>query len=182
MKRLVLSAAMLVAGCGGAFAQIGMSGTVSPSYQLIISSGSGPTLTGSGTATTSLNLGTGIAFYGTSVTTSGVTQNNSGNTLGSSSGAGGSTLLSFPVTIEVDEANSLSSHFELDAALSAAAATGITVSMGSQATLGTTPLALETSASYGTPAVYTIGISYLTTVTQATTPLSQTISITYNPA
>ncbi len=182
MKRLVLSAVILVATCGGAFAQIGMGGTVSPSYQLVITSGSGPTLTGSGTASVSLNLGSGIVFYGTSSITSGVMQNNTGSTSGSATGAGGTTALSFPVNIEVDEANSSSATFTLDAALSAAAVSGTTVSMGTISTLSTTAQHLTQTGAYGSAVTYTIGISYGTLVTNASSPLAQTINITYTPA
>jgi hypothetical protein len=181
MKRFVLSTVILVATCSGAFAQatIAMSGTLAPTYQLIISGNeAGPTVSGAATAAT-IALGT-INFYGTLSNAAGVTQVNSGSTSGSNTGA---IALSFPVNIEVDKANSPSANFTLNAALSAAAVTGTTVTMGGS-TLTTTAAAsvLTSTGVYGAPASYVVGLNVGATVLQSASPLGQTIDITFTPA
>ncbi len=182
MKRLVLSAAMLVATCGAAFAQgsMGMSGTLSPTYQLIISGASGsPTLGGSATAAT-IGLGT-IKFYGTKANATGVTQTNTGDTSGSDTGT---IALSFPVNIEVDKANSSSPNYTLSAALTAAAVTGTTVTMGASTPLTLTTIAADSQltnlGAYGTATPYTVGFNIGTGVV-GDSALSQTINITFAP-
>lgn len=181
MKRIVLSAVMLVATCGAAFAQsgsMGMGGTLSASYQLIISQGtSGPTLGGTSTAA-SIGLGT-ILYYGTSSNATGVTQNNTGDTHGSDTG---SIALSFPVKVEIDKANSSSANYTLNAALSAAAVSGTTVLIGSS-TLTTTAAdtMLTATGTYGSAVGYTVTLNVGTAVVQADAPLGQTINLSCTP-
>jgi hypothetical protein len=181
MKRLVLSTAILVAGCGAAFGQatIAMSGTVSPTYQLILSQGTGGPTLGGGTTAATIAVGT-ILFYGTSSNATGVTQTNTGDTHGTDTGT---IALSFPVNIEVDKANSASANFTLNAYLAAAAVTNTTVTMGGT-TLTTTAAdtALTTAGVYGTAAAYTVGVNVGTGVLQSASPLGQTINITFTPA
>jgi hypothetical protein len=181
MKRLVLSTVMLVAACGAAFAQgsIGMGGTLSPSYLLILSQGtSGPTNGGSSTAA-SIALGT-IAYYGTSSASTGVTQSTTGDTHSSDVGH---TILSFPVNIEIDKANTSSTTFTLNAALASSAVTGTTVGMGTSTPtiLTTAAAALTTTGSYGTGVDYTVTVNANTTVLDAMGPLGQTINLTFTP-
>jgi hypothetical protein len=182
MKHFLITVGILLASnfAWAADGTITMSGTLSPSYQLIIAQGSiGPTVGGTTTAAT-IGLGEGIAFYGTSTVTTGVTQSNTGDTHSTDTG---NINLSFPVNIEVDSANSPSAHYTLDAALSEAAVTGTTVKMGGK-TLTTTASdsALTTAGVYGTGADYTISLDISTSVVQSAGALGQEINITFTPS